>query len=120
MLAPAAVLVAAGSAITADLAPVGLLSLLVTLVGLFIRNMLQDRGAGYTLADERQEDLLALRSEVELLRREVSDQRTLKHQALNELTIASYTLDTVRRLAEACTCHALEPLKNILDRRGTQ
>lgn len=106
-----------GDVSVSEYGPAGLLTVLAALVSLFIRNMLQDRGAGYTLADERQEENTALRDQNELLRREISEQRTLKHQAINDLTVAQITLDTIRRLTPNCTCGALAPLGQLLDRR---
>lgn len=90
---------------------------LVSLVGLFIRSMLQDREAGYRLATERLTDLDALRHEVEELRREVNEQRLAKHEAVNARQAAEMLLATIRGLADACECGALEKVQEILDRR---
>lgn len=90
---------------------------LVSLVGLFIRSMLQGEKAGWQVADARQTDIDALRHEVEELRREVNEQRVAKHEAVNARQAAEMLLATIRGLADACDCGALEKVQEILDRR---
>lgn len=101
-----------------DIVPAGTLGLIVTLAGLFIRNMTQDRGAGFSLADEREQENMRLRLENQALREEIQEQRSLKHTALNQLAVDSGTLSLVRSLYDSCTCGALAPLSKLLDRRS--
>lgn len=100
----------------------GFAAILLSLVGLFVRMMFkyqrEDRGAGFDLASEREKDNARLRAENEKLHEELGDQRTLKHAALNRLTISEGTLDLVRGLYDQCSCGALSPLGKLLDRRS--
>lgn len=122
-----------------DLAAPGVLTLLTAGLGAVLKLMLDARRDGYTLADERLEDardererlnndLGVLRDRVAALEQRLHDQgiefdakmteqRSLKHGALNDLMKAELLLDTVRRLAVHCTCDALQPVQALLDRR---
>lgn len=100
-----------------DIIPAGLLGIIVTLAGLFIKNMTQDRGAGFDLAGEREQENTRLRTENESLREEIQEQRSLKHAAIGAQAAAAGTLELVRALYDQCTCGALAPLSRLLDRR---
>lgn len=64
-----------------------------------------------------------LREDVERLEHHLADleqrydeQRGLKHKALNDVTRAVMALTLVQRLARECTCGALSPVIEIVDR----
>lgn len=46
---------------------------------------------------------------------ELTEQRSLKHAALNREARAQGTLDVIERLVPACTCGALDPVAPLLD-----
>lgn len=111
----------------------GGLGVLVVLVAGLVRtqlkNLAQDRGAGFTLAEERSDEIQklnervsTLEAEIERQRREfdaeIMTQRSAKHVTLNELMRSELMLDTIRRLAPACTCGALTPVLAMLERRN--
>lgn len=68
-----------------------------------------------------------LRNDVNTLTRHVSDleakyddERSLKHKAYNDVARTVMALDLVRRLAAQCTCGALEPVIEIIERMSTE
>lgn len=99
----------------ADYAPTGLLGLLVGLVGLFVRSMLQDRGAGFTMASENKERIEQLEQTIEQMRKDLATKSSEKHEYVNRAAIAEGTLKLVKRSYKECTCGKLHFLGPLLD-----
>ena len=61
-------------------------------------------------------DVVRLEKHVEKLEEDYNRERSDKHKARNDVARSVMALDLVRRLAQMCTCGALEPLLEIIDR----
>ena len=74
----------------------------------------------FFFSDTSQVDLLRnevaeLRERQAVLEAEINEQRTLKHAVNADLAKAVMALEVVRRLAQNCTCNALESVEEIVD-----
>lgn len=113
-----------------DVVPAGMLGVIVTLAGLFIRNMTQDRGAGFDMAKANAGRIETLESQVAALLADNEVQHKDKHAALNRLTRALSAVDMASLVTQQaissldkCDCDELEvvraaliPIAQILDR----
>jgi hypothetical protein len=63
-----------------------------------------------------QDEVTELRAHVLRIEKLYDEQRGAKHQAFNDVARALTALELVRRLARDCTCGALTPLTEIIDR----
>lgn len=117
----------------------GILGAMLVVCGVFFKFMRDAREDGYTLADERLADTNAVeeRCKAEIARltervatlegamqaqqasflEEMAEQRRQKHDAVNELTPIKWALDLGRQFAEKCTCEAMTPWVDVLERR---
>lgn len=77
----------------------------------FIRWMLSDNSQVLLLRSEVNE----LRERQASLESEINEQRTLKHAISGDMARAVMALEVVRRMAQNCTCNALEPVEQIVD-----
>lgn len=115
----------------------GLLAIVAATVGGMFKLMQAARRDGYDLAEERAEDakfdrarsaeeISRLHERVDSLEKQVVQQRhdfeaellvqrTLKHDAVNELHAVKMLLATIRGLTGRCTCGALAPVAAILE-----
>lgn len=64
-------------------------------------------------ADSRKR-LAELEVKLAAAQEEITEQRSLKHRAINKVAAAEGTLHLVARLQEDCTCHALDALTPLL------
>lgn len=82
----------------------------------------QIRGLSDALAKERRDrrdDIASLNQQIAHLTADVSEQRTEKHRLNNELGQAQMLLGVIVKLAEDCTCGALEVVKDLMARAPT-
>lgn len=96
------------------------LGVVITLAGLFVKAMTKDRGAGFDLAEERQQDITGLRTELEIQRKEASDQRRLKHEAMNLSASRGAQLSVVKLMGSRCTCGAWTQIQEYLNMPSQQ
>lgn len=89
-------------------------SLAAFLVRTTLKNILEDRGAGFELADRNRVQIERNESRISALETEVAEQRHLKHEVTNDLQRCRLLLEAVRRLAPDCTCGALRPVERLL------
>lgn len=68
--------------------------------------------------EEKDKRITTLETQLESMRKakddEISEQRRLKHQAINRYAAAEGTLHLAVKLAKSCSCHALDPIENLL------
>lgn len=79
---------------------------------ILLYRIITDRSAFRSLRSEVDE----LRRHVEDLDKKYQDERSMKHKSRNDVARAVMALELVRRLANDCTCGALAPLGEIIDR----
>lgn len=132
-----------GVLLAADALPLpaqgGIFGAMVVVCGVFFKFMRDARNDGYQLADERladakgveercAEEIARLTERVATLEgtmqaqnasflEEMAEQRRQKHDAVNELTPTRWALDLGRQFAEKCTCGAMTPWVEVLERR---
>ena len=70
-------------------------------------------------ADNRKR-VAELEHKIELLTDEITEQRSLKHRALNRVAAAEGTLSLVARMNKSCTCGALVPIEPLLRGKDTE
>lgn len=75
--------------------------------------------AGLRAAMDRQSarhhaDVMGLHEKIGRLEGQYDEQRSAKHQALNDVAKMKIAISIVRRLQRECTCGALDPLGEIL------
>lgn len=104
-----------------DVVPAGMLGVIVTLAGLFIRNMTQDRGAGFDMARSNAERIRELEEKVERLLADNEQQHRLKHAAVNQASRALSAVDMAQLVTQQaihslnlCDCPELELVKSQL------
>lgn len=111
----------AAAAAASDYVQPGLLGLLVTLAGFFIRGMLQDRGAGFDMAKANEARIEQLEKRVAVLQADNDEQHRMKHAANNALTRALSAVDMAHLVSmqamstlDRCDCDELEVVKTSL------
>jgi uncharacterized protein (DUF3084 family) len=75
-----------------------------------------DRSATKSELESLREQIHELRTHVHTIEQLYDEQRSDKHKARNDTARALTALELVRRLARECTCGALTPLTEIIDR----
>jgi hypothetical protein len=78
--------------------------------------LITDHTATKSELESLREQIKDLRSHVHTIETLYDEQRGAKHQAFNDVARALTALELVRRLARECTCGALTPLIEIIDR----
>lgn len=99
----------AAADIGGDVIPTGGLAVLVALAGLFIRNMLQDRGAGFDMAKSADARIATLERRVEANAAELQSQRGIKHDIRQDLTRTMYPLEMVLDAEDFARIEWLKP-----------
>jgi hypothetical protein len=87
----------------------------LSLLGLVLKWLIQREATTDTQTLER---ISKLESEVELLRADQSEQRRLKHEALNRAAGLSLAARMLLTSARHCTCGALTHVVELVDRTG--
>lgn len=91
------------------------LGVVVALAGLFVKAMSKDRGAGFELAEERQQDLVGLRAELEVQRAEASNQRRMKHMFQNDVAGLRAQVSVMKLMGSRCSCGAWDQIQEYLN-----
>lgn len=84
----------------------GLVGAFIAFIRFFLWRQIQDL----------REDVETLQAHVDRLEVRYDEERGAKHKALNDVAKTTMALDLVQRLAEQCTCNALAPLHEIIER----
>lgn len=91
------------------------LAIVALVVGFVLRRMNASDAADQKRMNDYEAKLAAKDAIIEAKDKELIEQRSLKHAAINREARAEGTLDLIDRLIPLCTCHALDPVAPVLE-----
>jgi hypothetical protein len=80
----------------------------------FLRALGRDRAGFQGLASERARELTTAKTESQLLRDLLEEERAHRHQAVNALTAEHLRVELAIRFAASCTCGAMAPYLTVV------